>query len=185
MQVGLSRRRSLMARELARHLQPRPNKESLQAALLLEWKRVIIDPGRGVLIKALVLFSEKKIPETKKRSKIQVPVLGLQGVMDSVRLGCDQDVLQWTQICPNVPVIEAAIPISDHGDGHNHRCSDVQKEERDGYKRVAYHIFERMISEIGKEIELSLRMMERVELPQERHLVVNVMLHPKTEVYQK
>lgn len=148
-------------------------------------KLLIGDAGSRVLVKTLILFSEKEVPDTEDRSKIGVAMLGLDGVVDSMRLRCDQNIPQGTQVCTNIAVIKAAIPPRDHGHGHDYRRVYFEKEKREGYERVPDNIFDRVIPEIGKEVELFLGMMKRMELPQERHFMIDVVLDPEAEIQQQ
>ena len=75
----------------------------------LSWEVCLNDTSIWILVIILVLRPKHVVPNREDEAIILIPVFLLDGMMNAMRLRCDQNVFQGTKVCPDICVIQTKI----------------------------------------------------------------------------
>ena len=104
-------------------------------------------------------------------------------MMDPVWLWGHQNMAQRSQIGSNIAMIKASVPFLEDGESYNVRRVDLKDQEGNHQTRFPDEVFQNMVAKIREEVEFRLRMVKLVELPKQRHFVIQIMLQPVKEIH--
>jgi hypothetical protein len=160
----------MLADERGRHCQ--------RARCALERKGAVGNARRGVFVGAGVVRAEQPVPDREDHPEIAVEVDWLDRVMDPVRLRGHEDEAQGSEVRADAGVHEARVPLVRERQVEHFGDVGLQHEQGERHERPRNQVLEAVVARVGEQVELVLRVVHGVEMPEPRHLVLRPVVAP-------